>query len=317
MDTNFFAINSHGCELNEQFIIPENIRILMFCPQKEYYCILVQHKWLFSFITRKYDSYYDFLETIRQSPYSLFWGNFCVFKPGNYINEILLTPDISSPDDESIEPFRSGVFEIPLKIQSKEGSEITSLLDSKPANITSYHINLTARSTRLTDIINTLLRERGGGTIILTLCRNPCKSKSQKPETQSSEQEISRLGLYQPVGTKIVDEFRLVQAEEGIYYQLIGFREDKLIIYIDLYNSLYQIDPKECSCKSLVLPEEYKWYQVGTLRGSPVLGMKTGNIHKFLYNNQNITVDRLNYEIHEIYGEEIENVYRCVERCVQ
>jgi len=107
IDKNFFAVNMHGDELKEDFIIPEGVRIVMFCyPGKKLDICqrFDEFNWREIFLNEDASyNYCTFLGNLSQ--YSSLRDHFCVYKAGNRIRDLRLSSD---------QDFRHGVYKLPV-----------------------------------------------------------------------------------------------------------------------------------------------------------------------------------------------------------
>lgn len=108
MNNTFYAVNMHGAESDEDYVIPENCRVIMFCysgcllqvrPRFDYYV------WSNIFINEEATTdFKTFIKTI--AGYSSIRDHFCVYNSGDKIKNINFGPD---------ERFRHGVFKLPVR----------------------------------------------------------------------------------------------------------------------------------------------------------------------------------------------------------
>jgi hypothetical protein len=196
MNKNFYAVNLHGYETKEDFIIPENVRIIMFCysGRKLNVCPRFdKFNWtkIFTNESAAYN-YCTFLANIAQ--YSSIRDHFCIYNPGDRIKNINFRPD---------DYFRHGLFALPVHaavyvrednriyttdsdstgktIISRSLSRYTSNVKTdrekacstlryseNPAIILSPHI---MNANQLSTIVNNLKFKHGGVTLLLLTCR--------------------------------------------------------------------------------------------------------------------------------------------------
>jgi hypothetical protein len=123
INKNFWTVNMHGDELTEDFIIPEGIRIIMFCYSGRELNICPRFdkfNWREIFLNE--DASYNYCTFISNiSQYSSLRDHFCVYNSGHTIKDILLTPDRS---------FRSGVYKLPVQAAVKDQESDTVYISS-------------------------------------------------------------------------------------------------------------------------------------------------------------------------------------------
>lgn len=116
LDTTFFGIQAHGCETGANYVLPDNVRVIMFCYSGEILNVCPKFdRFIWKILTREYDNVFQFLKTIKN--YSTLRKHFCVFESGTCIPNILLSPD-EVPEDTGIKKFRTGFFQIPIDVES-------------------------------------------------------------------------------------------------------------------------------------------------------------------------------------------------------
>ena len=116
MDRNFFAVNMHGYETKEDYIVPKGVRIIMFCYSgKKLYMRPEFNQFNWENIFLNEDASYNYCTFLANvSRYSSIRDHFCVYKEGDKIKEIMLGPDDS---------FRDGIFQLPVRVAVYEGED--------------------------------------------------------------------------------------------------------------------------------------------------------------------------------------------------
>jgi hypothetical protein len=109
MDKNFYVVNHHGYETDEDFNIPSGIRIIMFCYSGKILKICPKFdKFIWDAIMTNPDASYNyctFLSNIAQ--YSSIRNHFCVYEGGQTIKNLMFE---NRPDDYWIH----GIFNLPV-----------------------------------------------------------------------------------------------------------------------------------------------------------------------------------------------------------
>jgi hypothetical protein len=107
MDKNFWAVNMHGDERMDEFIVPDGVRIIMFCysGRKLDVCPRFDRfNWREIFLNEEASfNYCTFLSNISQ--YSSLRDHFCVYEKGTSIKDLDFSTD---------EYFRNGIFRLPV-----------------------------------------------------------------------------------------------------------------------------------------------------------------------------------------------------------
>lgn len=195
IDKNFWAVNMHGDELMEDFVVPEGVRIIMFCYSGRKLNICPRFdkfNWREIFLNEDASfNYCTFLSNLVQ--YSSLRDHFCVYESGNTVRDLLLTQDSD---------FRSGIYELPVYAAVHEpntdevyvsSSEIFNKAIAKTDKIKRISVNrqMTAKiakdknsdtiifskhinipKIRLSILARKLLLEKGSGfTLLLLTCR--------------------------------------------------------------------------------------------------------------------------------------------------
>jgi hypothetical protein len=109
MNTTFYSVNMHGYETKEDFIIPKNTRVIMFCYSGKILNMCPTfEKFVWEKInTNKYATfnYCTFLANIAQ--YSSIRNHFCVYNEGDKIKNI----EFETSDND----FRDGIYKLPVR----------------------------------------------------------------------------------------------------------------------------------------------------------------------------------------------------------
>lgn len=123
MDRNFFAVNMHGEETDDDFILPDGFRVIMFCYSGQLLHICPNFDvFNWNSIMLNEDASYNyctFLSNLVQ--YSTLRNHFCVFSPGDKIHNIMFYPD-----DE----FYHGIFKLPVRASTYDETTDTMYLSS-------------------------------------------------------------------------------------------------------------------------------------------------------------------------------------------
>lgn len=197
MNNNFYAVNMHGYELKQNFVIPEHFRVIMFCYSGGIFDVchkLDKFIWSVLINNQSVKDYKSFLSVL--SKYPSFRDHFCVYKPGDTIKDIEF-----DGDDE----FTHGVFQLPISvavhdeqdnkvyttdsditakilidpelspyplsphitINHEKASSILRFKDNKKWISSSYLLS----TNYLSDTIKKIKRRQQGATILLLTCR--------------------------------------------------------------------------------------------------------------------------------------------------
>lgn len=123
VNKNFWTVNMHGDELSEDFLVPQGIRIIMFCYSGRKLNICPRFdkfNWREIFLNEDASyNYCTFISNIAQ--YSSLRDHFCIYEAGHTVKDILLTPDPS---------FRSGVYKLPVQAAVKDEESNTVYISS-------------------------------------------------------------------------------------------------------------------------------------------------------------------------------------------
>jgi hypothetical protein len=108
MNKNFWAVNMHGDETLQEFVVPKGVRIIMFCysGRKLHVCPRFdKFNWREIFLNEEASfNYCTFISNL--SRYSSLRDHFCVYSEGNVIRDLVFRPD---------ENFRDGIFKLPVR----------------------------------------------------------------------------------------------------------------------------------------------------------------------------------------------------------
>lgn len=195
----FYALNLHGYELEDDFKVPKNVRIVMFCysGRKLFVCPRFDRfNWYKIFMNKDATfNYCTFLASISQ--YASLRDHFCVYNTGDTIKNMRFNSD---------ENFRDGLFKLPIEAAVldyeenevyrtsgslgngdmpldddttfiKDSKEVANRLQDKSnyAHFTSFFEPKVLQS--LKDISMNLTFKEGGVTLFLLTCREGKSSK--------------------------------------------------------------------------------------------------------------------------------------------
>lgn len=108
INKNFWAVNMHGDEIKEEFVVPKGIRIIMFCYSGRKLDICPRFdkfNWEEIFLNEDASfNYCTFLANLVQ--YSSLRNHFCVYEEGSKILDLELSSD---------ELFRNGIYQLPVQ----------------------------------------------------------------------------------------------------------------------------------------------------------------------------------------------------------
>lgn len=106
-DKNFYAVNMHGYELAEDFVVPAGIRLIMFCYSGKILNICPRFdKYNWEKIFTDSDATYNYCTFLSSlAGYSTLRNHFCVYNEGDVIKNMKFKTD---------EYFRHGVFSLPV-----------------------------------------------------------------------------------------------------------------------------------------------------------------------------------------------------------
>lgn len=103
----FYAVNMHGTEKSDDFMIPKNVRIIMFCYPGRVLSVCPKFdlkNWRDILLNE--DASFNYCTFITSLTHSTLRDHFCVYNPGHKIKDIMMNTD---PE------FRSGIFKLPVK----------------------------------------------------------------------------------------------------------------------------------------------------------------------------------------------------------
>lgn len=115
METTYFAIDCHGDELKETFIVPENMEVIMAC--KSGFCLYIDDEIDFVYNLYIQPEFYESEENFYSelSKSQTLRNYFCVLKSGTAIPDIELTPDYYDEKETFFSHFRAGIAELPYR----------------------------------------------------------------------------------------------------------------------------------------------------------------------------------------------------------
>lgn len=191
IDKNFWAINMHGDEMMNEFVVPKGVRIVMFCYSGRKLNICPRFdkfNWREIFLNEDASfNYCTFLANLSQ--YSSMREHFCIYTAGNTIRDLILSPD---------EYFRSGIYRLPVQAAVHDNEtnqvyvsspEIFDKAVSQSSDIRRISVNrqITARIAKNKDTntiifsehidapriqLSSLVKKLGSGyTLLLLTCR--------------------------------------------------------------------------------------------------------------------------------------------------
>ena len=214
IDKNFWAVNMHGDELEDDFIVPKGVRIVAFCYPgwKLNICPRFdKFNWREIFLNEEASfNYCTFIANL--SRYSSLKNHFCVYEEGSNFRNLILSPD---------EYFRSGIYKLPVKAAAKDengvvyvstpdifpdvfsviGSSKRIVLDrasvgqiAKDKNSETWVLSDARRDVkiRLSDLVNSLRIKMGESkrqdfTLLLLSCRTGKRRKEENKLTVDRE----------------------------------------------------------------------------------------------------------------------------------
>lgn len=226
INKNFFAVNAHGTETKDSLIVPPNCRVIMFCYSGRILEVCPRfEKFIWKRIMTKESASYNyctFLANIAQ--YSSIRNHFCIYEPGSNIKNIEFYGD---------NIFRSDVFELPVRAVVRDESDNTlystdentgldlleheSKIGGKVFMVRSKRIKIdqskaskllhnnsnrawfaskivkSDHADNLSDLLN-YINYKGGGTIILFVCREGKKHKM--PKSPKVYDELKKIYKY-------------------------------------------------------------------------------------------------------------------------
>jgi hypothetical protein len=107
INKNFWAVNMHGDELKDEFVVPQGVRIIMFCYSGRELDVCPRFdkfNWREIFLNE--DATYNYCTFISNlSRYSSLRDHFCVYEEGETVRDLIFRPD---------EDFRDGIFKLPV-----------------------------------------------------------------------------------------------------------------------------------------------------------------------------------------------------------
>jgi len=212
MDTKnetFFFLNAHGAEKPNTYIIPNGVRVIMFCHSKVLDVCPRFDRFNWEHILLEENTsinYNNFLKTISQ--YSSIKDHFCIYEGGDTIYNLDIWDD---------KHFRSGLYRLPVKgyaydkqndtIVLSEGTSMSDVINDP--NLNSFiknknkrtHIKIDTKrvvqllknqndvgiiqseikkihKTKLSNLINSLKINVDKFTILLMVCKNRYMSKN-------------------------------------------------------------------------------------------------------------------------------------------
>lgn len=213
IDKNFYAINMHGTELADNYIIPKGIRIIMFCYSGRILKICPRFdtfNWSEIFLNE--DSSYNyctFLSNLVQ--YSTLRDHFCVYNSGDIIKDIIFHSD---------EVFRDGIYRLPVYAAVTDPADGTTYVSSseiftkaierfkshktvvdpkrvgkilrhKESNAIIFSKHIFHSGTKLSTLIRDIQYQQKEFTMLILTCR---KSKGfELPHTRRVYEELNRL----------------------------------------------------------------------------------------------------------------------------
>lgn len=161
VDKNFWAVNMHGDELEEDFIVPKGIRIVAFCyPGWKLDICPRFDKFNWRQIFLNEDSTFNYCTFIANlSHYSSLRNHFCIYEEGSKFKDLILSPD---------EYFRSGVYKLPVKaaVKDENGVVYVSTPDIFP-DVFSV-IGSSKRIVLDRDIVGQIAKDKNSETWILS-----------------------------------------------------------------------------------------------------------------------------------------------------
>ena len=174
MDNNMIFTSAHGCEIDESYSIPKNVRIIMYCHQEELdICHGVdKDTWK---IFWEHNNYYELLEKMVNMKNNIYKDHFCIYEYGDLINDIELEHE---PND-----FRSGAFTLPVNFYLDPTSnalpynQIRSLKYNIKMISPYRKIDKSYTNVKLSTLINEFLavgKYQNGFTMIVSTCRGEC-----------------------------------------------------------------------------------------------------------------------------------------------
>jgi hypothetical protein len=142
----FYAVNMHGTEKSDDFVIPENVRIIMFCysGRELKICPTFDLKNWRDILLNE-DASFNYCTFITSLVHSTLRDHFCVYNPGHTIKDIMMNTD---PD------FRSGIFKLPVKAVSVKDISIRDegINEGKNDNINEHNTAYISSSDIFSDV---------------------------------------------------------------------------------------------------------------------------------------------------------------------
>lgn len=124
IDQNFWAVNTHGDEIEDVIKVPKGVRIIMFCypGRKLDICPRFDRfNWEHIFLNEDATfNYCTFLATLSQ--YSSLKKHFCIYDAGSKLKDLKLTSD---------ENFRDGIYKLPVMASVRDENLDTMYVSSE------------------------------------------------------------------------------------------------------------------------------------------------------------------------------------------
>jgi hypothetical protein len=182
MDKNFYACNLHAYETSEDLVIPEGVRIIMFCYSGRILNICPRFdkfnwKQIFTNKDASYN-YCTFLSNLVQ--YSTLRNHFCVYEPGSTIKDLKFIGD---------KYFRDGVFQLPVKAAVMDWDD--NIVYTTSDKVTE-HVMTTRPASLQMDSATSIRKNRDKAVTLLRYKENPAYIKSSHMDM-----------LFQPLSTLI------------------------------------------------------------------------------------------------------------------
>lgn len=256
----FYVLIAHGCETNERVDLPSNVRLLMRCNQVTHICSL-NHYELYKFISDiNPRTYEDFGQKILEE--STDWRkNFCVLDGGESYNDFNITADNQG--------LRTGLYEIPINTMYEY--DINDMMNKNVGiDFNSFYYPISNGFLYKMSNILEIISQRGGGTLMSILCRQPCYGKVEKVPMNSLESDIIKSGTI-TLGVHDI-EYELPSSS----YPIARYYNNQTVIYDSSNDSLYlEYDFGKYPLNMERVGGSNRYYNIGTVSKNGI----TYNVH--------------------------------------